>query len=130
MKRFRKVLLIGLGVLAVAAVGYAAFCRLVSPESVARADSERVWIALLKGFEGDVYYVGSDSTSAYFRDGILFWSYYKVAACAVQLPQVFPIGSDKPYVVRFHVEAGNVILFGNSCAGKEHGHDLGKLDRV
>jgi len=127
MKRFRKAALVAIAILAAAVGAYAAYSRLAPPESVARDDSYRVWIALLKGFEGDVYYVGNDSANAYFRVGRLFWSYYKVPACAVRAPQSFRVGSRKPYVVRLHVRPDNSINVGKSCS-HEQGYELGQLD--
>jgi hypothetical protein len=129
MNRISKAALIGLAVLAVAVAGIATLSRHASPATSARADSYRVWIALLKGFNGDVYYVGSDSTNDYFRLGMIFWSYYKVPLCAAQLPQVFPVGAGKPYLVHLHVQSDNTIQVGKSCAGTEHVYELGKLDR-
>ena len=129
MKRFRRVALAGAVALIVACAAYAASSRLVSPESVARADPYRVWIALLKGFEGDVYYVGNDSKNVYFRIGRLFWSYYKVPACAARAPQAFPVDSGKPYAVRLHVQPDNTINIGKSCS-QEQGYELGQLDRA
>jgi hypothetical protein len=129
MKRFHKVTLTVLACLVVAISGYTGFSRFVSPESVARADSYRVWIALLKGFEGDVYYVGNDSTNAYFRTGRLFWAYFKVPACAARPPESFPVGSGEPYVVRLHVQSDNTIHTGKSCLGEQR-YELGQLDRV
>ena len=129
MKRFRKVALIALAGLVLGAAVYAGFTRFASPESVARADSYRVWIALLKGFEGDVYYVGNDSTNAYFRTGYLFRAYFKAPVCAARPPEAFPVGSGKPYVVRLHVQSNNTIHTGKSCVG-EQGYELGQLDRA
>jgi hypothetical protein len=129
MKRFRKPALIALAIFAVAVAACAGYSRLASPESVAQNDSYRVWIALLKGFDGDVYYVGSDSANAYFRIGRLFWSYYKVPACAARAPQLFQVGSGKPYVVRLHVQPDKSINIGKSCS-QEQGYELGQLDRA
>jgi hypothetical protein len=129
MKRFRKGALTVLAGLVVAVAVSAGFSRFASPESVARADSYRVRIALLKGFEGDVYYVGNDSTNAYFRTGKLFWAYFKVPACAARPPEAFPVGSGTPYVVHLHVQSDNTIHTGKSCSA-EQGYELGQLDRA
>ena len=129
MKRLRKSALAAFAILLVAVAAYAASTRFASPQSSARAESYRVWIALLKGFQGDVYYLGNDSTHAYFRIGRLFWSYFKVPACAARPPQTFPIGSAKPYVVRLHIQSDNTIQTGKSCPG-EQGYELGQLDRA
>ena len=129
MKRLRKVALASLAILVVAVAVYAASTRFASPESVANADSSRVWYALLKGFQGDVYYVGNDSTNAYFRIGRLFWSYYKVPACAAKAPQEFPVGSGEPYVVQLHIRPDNTINVGKFCS-QYQGYELGQLDRT
>jgi len=106
VRRYRAAALIGL-TLVVALVGaYTAWNDLRSPESAAQEDSYAVWIALLKGFNGDVVYVGNDERYAYFRLGTVFWSYSKVPACSAQLPEVFSVGGGSPYAVKFHVEAG------------------------
>jgi hypothetical protein len=99
--------------------------------SSADSDSQRVWMALLKGFEGDVRYVGSDDEYAYFQIGTLFLfrSYHKLPLCAVQLPETFPLQSARAYVVRFHIEADNTIrMTGGTCKNYE-GHPLGELDK-
>jgi hypothetical protein len=72
--------------------------RVRSPEAAAAEDSYAVWMALLKGFNGDMRYIGSSDTHAYFRNGKLFWSYYKVPACLAKLLRTFPVGRDS-YVV-------------------------------
>ncbi len=72
--------------------------NLQSPER-AKTDSWTVWISVLKGFSGDVYYVGTKEPYAYFRIGSLFPTYYKTPACNTTLPRVFDIGSGKPYLV-------------------------------
>jgi hypothetical protein len=129
MNRLRKVTLIAIAGFVAAVAGYAGFSRLASPESVASADTYRVWIALVKGFEGHVYYIGTDSTNAYFRTGRLFWAYFKVPACAARPPESFPVGSGEPYVVRLHIQSDNTVHTGKSCAA-EQGYELGQLDRA
>jgi hypothetical protein len=100
-----------------------------SAESLANAseDSYAVWIALLKGFNGEVIYVGSDDAHAYFRIGRFFGTYYKLPACAVRLPETFPVGHGKPYVVQLHVEHGEIRVV-SDCA-KNEGYALGQVDR-
>jgi hypothetical protein len=97
--------------------------------SSADADSSRVWMALLKGFEGDVRYVGSDGPYAYFRLGTVFRSYHKLPTCAVHVPESFPLEADRSYIVRFHVQENNMIRMEGTCANY-NGHTLGELDRV
>jgi len=98
-----------------------------SPQHLENAsgDSNAVWMALLKGFSGDVVYVGSDDTHAYFRIGS---TYYKVAACGVRLPERFSVGQGEPYVVHLHVEQGEVRVV-SDCAKGESGQPLGQVDR-
>jgi hypothetical protein len=129
MKRSRRITLFVLSVLVAIPVGYAGWTRIRSPESSASTDSYRLWIAMIKGFQGDVRYVGGDGTSEYFRVGSLFWSYYKLRTCAVQLPETFPVHSGRAYVVRLHVGPGNTVNIGNTCDEVKE-YQLGKLDRV
>jgi hypothetical protein len=90
--------------LSVVAFGFAVFLgcvvwfQLQTPES-AKADPWMVWISVLKGFGGDVYYVGSKGPYAYFRIGSVFPSYYKTPACNATLPHTFDVGAGKPYIV-------------------------------
>ena len=49
MKLYRGVALFILATFVVVGAAYAALTRIASPEALARADSYRVWIALLKG---------------------------------------------------------------------------------
>jgi hypothetical protein len=92
-------------VLATVALGLAvwlacvAWTRVRSPDS-AEESTSAVWIALLKGFSGEVYYVGSKNGYAYFRVGNLFWSYYKVPECLTKLPRTFPLGNGQGYIVQ------------------------------
>lgn len=128
MKRNLRVAL-GVLTLAVGLVGaYAGWTRVRSPKSAAHEDSYIVWVALLKGFSGDVVYVGSDDTHAYFRLGSVFWSYYKVPACAAHLPETFSVDRGSFYRVRLHVQPGNVIQVINECDQRE-GYALGELER-
>ena len=116
--------------LAVASVSACAVSdRVSSIQSSADTDSYRVWIALLKGFEGNVFYVGSDDTYAYFRIGTVFRSYHKLPICAVQLPETYPLQAGRIYIVRFHVQADNSIHMEGTCTNYD-GHVLGQLDRV
>lgn len=83
MNRAYRVVL-PIGVVLITLIVFLAFfgwTRHDSPESVAKAsdDSYAVWIALLKGFSGDVVYVGSDEAHAYFRIGRFLGAYYKSA---------------------------------------------------
>ena len=98
-------------------------------QSSADSDSERVWIALLKGFEGDVLYVGSDDAYSYFQLGTFFKSYHKLPRCAAKVPETFPLQTGRRYTVRFHIQADNTIRMEGSCPGYQ-GHVLGELDRV
>jgi hypothetical protein len=99
-----------------------------SLKSAAHEDSYRVWMALLKGFDGDVFYVGSDDTYSYFRVGHVFRSYYKVPTCAAKLPQNLPLDSSQVYAVRLHIQADNTIRVTKGCSSYD-GYELGELDR-
>ena len=128
MKRSRRIALIALVSLIGAFVAVVSWTRVQNPELVASTDSYRPWIALLKGFEGDVEYIGSDDSHAYFRVGWIFWSYYKVPSCATQLPETFPVRGGKPYAVKFHINSDNTIRAEGRCA-RNVGYALGNLDR-
>jgi hypothetical protein len=119
MKQGHRYGLIILTTLLVVIGAYAGWTRLRSPESAARHESYPVYIALLKGFNGDVSYVGSDDSYAYFRIGRVFWSYYKVLACVVHLPKTFRVHDDDPYVVKLRVYQGSVVHHPDECQGKE-----------
>jgi len=56
-------------------------------------------MAALKGFEGSVYYVGSDGDDSYFRAGKVFYSRYKAQTSKIRLPRTFPFGKGDPYLV-------------------------------
>lgn len=70
----------------------------------------------LEGFDGDVFYIGSDDTYSYFRIGRVFRSYYKVPTCAAKLPQTLPIDSGPFYAVRLHMQADNTIRVTKGCS--------------
>jgi hypothetical protein len=93
----------------------------------AKDDPWTLWVALLKGFSGEVIYVGSSDTHAYFRIGRFFGDYYKTPACSALLPQIFAVGRGTPYVVRLHVENG-YIAGGSTCPASVS-YPLGRLDR-
>ncbi len=127
MKNGRRVALLVLALpLAFAAV-YAGCTHLRSPEAVAKEDSYAVWIALLKGFSGDVAYVGSDETHAYFQVGTIFADYYKLPRCAARLPETFLVGHGTPYLVKLHVEGGAINVV-SECTNNQN-YALGQLDR-
>ena len=129
MKRGRRITLLVLAASLAIAGAYAGWTRVRSPVAAASADSYRLWIALIKGFEGDVHYVGSDNANAFFRVGRVFWSYYKIPACAADLPSTFPLNNGNPYVVRLHVGPDNTVHASDTCV-KHEGYALGKLDKV
>jgi hypothetical protein len=119
MTRAYRVALLVPACVAVLLVSYAGWTRFRSPASAADEDAYAVWIALLKGFSGDVVYVGSDDTFAYFRLGHFFWSYYKVRACAADLPETFRVGGDGRYVVQLQAQQGRIRHFVGKCAEPE-----------
>jgi hypothetical protein len=130
MRRRRHLALLAVAIL-VASVGvYAGWTRFRSPELAAQMDPYRVWVALLKGANGSVYYVGSDNAHAYFRIGIIFSSYYKVPACAVLLPETFSVRDGRSYVVRFGVQTEEVILRGITRCPEKDGPFMWELERL
>jgi hypothetical protein len=58
-----------------------------------------LWMAALKGFEGPVYYVGSEGEFSYFRAGDIFWTRYKAQTSKMRLSSTFALGDGKPYRV-------------------------------
>jgi hypothetical protein len=129
MKRSRRIALFALVSTAAVVVSCAGWTRIRSPAPAADANSYAVWIALLKGWEGDVTYLGSDETDAYFRIGRIFWSYYKVYSCAVRVPKVLSIHGNESYIVKLHIRPDNSIQVENVCL-PIGGFPLGDLDRV
>ena len=93
----------GLALVLLIVAACATWSRFQSPAR-ATLDPWAVWIAVLKRFSGDVYYVGSSEPYAYFRIGDWFWSYYKTPICNAALPRTFALGAEAPYKVEF----GNV----------------------
>jgi hypothetical protein len=79
----------------------AVWTRTRSPERVAVEDATAVWIAILKGFNGEVRYIGNLGDYEYFIIGDIFWSYYKVpkSYTLIKLPRTFSLGGGVPYVV-------------------------------
>jgi hypothetical protein len=128
MKRNHSRSLLAVTLLAPLASASAGWAQAGSPKSAAHEDSYRVWMALLKGFDGDVFYIGSDDTYSYFRLGHLFRSYYKVPICAAKLPQTLPLDSGQFYAVRLHIQADNTIRVTKGCSSYD-GYELGELDR-
>jgi hypothetical protein len=111
------VAIIAVAWLFVVCFGWAAWTRLRAPESAAKEDVSGVHIQLLKGFEGDVLYIGSDDTHAYFRSGNVFWSYRKVPRCMTNLPRTFAINAGEPYVARLE----NLPTTSTECAESRAG---------
>jgi hypothetical protein len=62
-----------------------------------RENNYDLWMDALKGFNGPVYYVGSNETNSYFRVGSVIHSYYKVRTTDTHLPRTFPIAKGEPY---------------------------------
>jgi hypothetical protein len=65
----------------------------------AKEDPQALWMAALKGFEGPVYYVGSEGDFSYFRAGDVFWTRYKAQTSKIRLPSTFALGHGKAYRV-------------------------------
>jgi hypothetical protein len=74
-------------------------CRSLSYIHGAPEDSQALWMAALKGFEGPVYYVGSDGEYSYFRAGTVIYTRYKAQTAKIHLPRTFPFGKEEPYLV-------------------------------
>lgn len=67
------------------------------PQCVRRSWS--ALMAVLKPFDGSVYYVGSDVGFSYFRSGTVFYSRYKTRTSELKLARTFPFGKGEPYAV-------------------------------
>ena len=65
----------------------------------AEENSWSLWIDVLKGFNGTVYYMGSDEDYSYFRNDGLIAGRYKAKTSRIRLPRTFPLGESKPYSV-------------------------------
>jgi hypothetical protein len=74
-------------------------CHSLSYIHGAKERSYELWMAALKGFEGPVYYVGSDGDFSYFRAGKIFYTRYKAQTSKINLPRTFPFGKGEPYLV-------------------------------
>jgi hypothetical protein len=73
-----------------------------APRWVTGAASEQpydLWMAALKGFQGPVYYVGSEGEYSYFRAGKLFYTPYKAQTAKIHLPKTFPLNAQETYPV-------------------------------
>ena len=103
--------------------------RVRAMQNSAKSDNYHVWITLLKGFGGDVFYMGSDDTHAYFRIGRLFRSYYKMPSCAAYLPETYSLLEGEPYAVKLHIDKSNSIHAESSCPQPVN-YPLGNLDRA
>ena len=53
----------------------------------------------LKPLGSPVYYVGSEGDYSYFRSGHVFRKHYKAQTAKIRLPNTFPLGKGKAYVV-------------------------------
>ena len=103
--------------------------RIRAMQENAKTDNYRVWIHSLKGFGGDVFYLGSDDTHVYFRIGRVFRSYYKVPSCAVRPPETFSLLERESYPVKLHIDASNRHHAETSCS-QPVDYPLGDLDRA
>lgn len=96
----KRVTIRWVGFLAVmACVISVANCRSLSYIHGASDDVNTLWYSVLKPFDGDVYYVGSDGDYSYFRQGHVFYSRYKAHTSKLKLPRTFPFGQGEPYIV-------------------------------
>jgi hypothetical protein len=101
LKRFMK-RLVGLLVMLACAVTLVS-CRSLAYIHRASEDHYQLWMAVLKPFDGPVYYVGSDGDFSYFRSGMVFYSRYKTRTSELRLPRTFPFGKEKPYAVNLEM---------------------------
>jgi len=76
-----------------------AYCHSLTYIHGASEDQYQLWIAALKGFDGTVYYVGSDGDYSYFRAGDILCTRYKAQTSKLNLPRTFPFGKGEPYIV-------------------------------
>lgn len=74
-------------------------CHSIAYVHGAPEDQSGLWMAALKGFEGPVYYVGSDGDYSYFRAGKICYTRYKAQTSKLSLPRTFPFGKGEPYLV-------------------------------
>ena len=58
-----------------------------------------LWKAALAGFEGPIYYVGSEGDFSYFRAGSVVYTRYKAQTSRIKLSRTFPFGKGEPYLV-------------------------------
>lgn len=87
-----------MGILLLLASGYAYEHSLMYVRA-APEDRYRLWMAVLKGFQGPVRYVGSIDDYSYFRTGDLFCARYKAPTARLYLPSTFALGEREPYIV-------------------------------
>src|SRR5437867_3199515 len=88
----------GLMLLICCIIGFSS-CRSASYLQKAKERPCDLWMAALKGFEGPVYYIGSDEDFSYFRAGRIFYTRYKARTSKIRLPRTFPFGKGEPYLV-------------------------------
>ena len=74
-------------------------CRSLTYIHGAKERPYDLWMATLKGFEGPVYYVGSEGEFSYFRAGKIVYTRYKAQTSKIGLPRTFPFGKEEPYLV-------------------------------
>ena len=77
------------------------FLSSCSSIKTAREDYYALWMDTLKGFNGPVYYIGSDETNSYFKVGTYIHAYYKERTADTHLPKIFPISKGDPYQITF-----------------------------
>ena len=99
MRRSITVRFAVVSVVLILAAGMFTGCRSLSYIHRAKERPYDLWMAALKGFEGPVYYVGSDGDYSYFRAGKIFYTRYKAHTSKLGLPRTFPFGKGEPYLV-------------------------------
>jgi hypothetical protein len=94
-KRVRSIVALAVVFCAITVAG----CRSLSYVHGSPENANQLWYAVLKPFDRDVYYVGSDGEYSYFRQGYVFYSRYKAQTSKLKLPRTFPFGKGQPYIV-------------------------------
>lgn len=88
----RKRVIIGFLIIA-ACIGIFFLMRPVP--ALAKEDPWRVWVATLKGLDGEVLYVGDKDGYSYFQIGDFIKSYAKMRTDRIKLHEYFLLGSEK-----------------------------------
>lgn len=101
----RSVVHLVFGLTAMLVIGFAlnSYCFSIGYIRGASEDPYELWMDALKPFGGKVYYVGSEGSYSYFRARAIFPGRFKAPTAKLKLPQIFPLGSQKPYAVEHYM---------------------------